>query len=224
MSWAQRISTAAAVVFAVLILIAAIVFSPFALDQLAGQRFDWARLSDVGQSYGAASAILSALAIIGVTFTLIIQVRQSNENRNYYIRELHTGLLRMGMTDERLLEAWGDIRVPPGLEPDLAVYTNLIVNYLSSLYETKTASLEEIRQHVGAIFDGAVGREYWKANRHTWLTFYRGRRKQLAEMIESEYRRAVASGPPARPLPASRKAQPSRRRLREHFGCSTSAP
>jgi hypothetical protein len=202
------------IVAAILSLIVAILASPLALQHLAGQRFDWARLSNVGQSYGAASAILSTLAIIGVAFTLIVQARESKESRNYSIREMHTNLMRIGMTDGKLLEAWGDLRVPDELDRDVAIYANLIVNYLVSLYETRTASLEEIRRHVESIFDGATGREYWKANRDTWLVFYRGRSKKVADMIEAEYRRSVASGPPVRPLPTVRDSQKSRRSRR----------
>ncbi|MGH3406799.1 MAG: DUF6082 family protein [Streptosporangiaceae bacterium] len=102
-----------------------IIFSPVALQHLAAHHFNWVQLSNVGRSYGAASAILSALAIIGVSFTLIVQARQSKENRNHYTREMRTDLLRIGMADERLLEAWGNIRVPTGIDRDLAVYENL---------------------------------------------------------------------------------------------------
>lgn len=217
MVWFQRISSAIVISFVALILIAGIIFSPIALQHLAAHRFNWAQLSNVGQSYGAASAILSALAIIGVSFTLIVQARQSKENRNYYIREMHTDLLRIGMADDRLLEAWGNIRVPKGFDRDLAVYENLIMNYFSSLYQTRTTSQEEIREHVRTIFDGAVGREYWKANRHIWLGYGKGRRKQLAKIIESEYQRSVAIGPPVRPLPALRSAQSPRRPRRVPF-------
>lgn len=213
----QRISSAIVISFIALILIVGIIFSPVALQHLAAHHFNWAQLSNVGQSYGAASAILSALAIIGVCFTLIVQARQSTENRNYYIREMHTDLLRIGMADERLLEAWGNIRVPTGFDRDLAVYENLIMNYFSSPYQTRTTNREEITEHVRTIFDGAVGREYWKANRHIWLGYGKGWRKQLARIIESEYQRAVAIGPPARPLPALRTAESPRRPHRVPF-------
>jgi len=175
------------------------------LQHLAGQRFDWAHLSNVGQSYGAASAILSTLAVIGVAFTLVVQARESKESRNYSIREMHTNLMRIGITDSKLLEARGDLRIPDGLDRDVAIYANLVANYLVSLRETRTAGLEEIRRPVDSLFDGATGREYWKANRDTWLVFYRGRSKKVADMIEAEYRRSGASGPAARPLPTMRE-------------------
>lgn len=210
----RKTAIAIVIIAAVLGLIVAILASPLALQQLAGRRFNWAHLSNVGQSYGAASAILSALAIIGVALALRVQVRESKESRNYSIREMHTNLMRIGMTDDKLLEAWGDLHVPDGLDLDVAIYANLIVNYLVSLYETRTASLEEIRRHVESIFDGATGREYWKANRDTWLVFYRGRSKKVANMIEAEYRRSVANGPPGRPLPTTPDSQTSSRSRR----------
>jgi hypothetical protein len=38
---------------------------------------EWERLGNIGQTYGAASAMLSVLALIGVTVSLILQARES---------------------------------------------------------------------------------------------------------------------------------------------------
>jgi hypothetical protein len=55
--------------------------SPFALRMLDLQSRDWERLSWVGQTYGAASALLSVLALIGIAVSLTLQARESNASR-----------------------------------------------------------------------------------------------------------------------------------------------
>ena len=67
--------------FAILFLIAGILslvlISPLYLRQLSQLRgIDWTKLSNVGQTYGAASAILSAVALVGISLSLLVQARQ----------------------------------------------------------------------------------------------------------------------------------------------------
>jgi hypothetical protein len=190
----------AAITLALVGLIIGIVISPLALQLLAKKKLNWSLFSNIGQSYGAVSAILSALAFLGIALALILQVRQSRESRIYSIRELHSNLLRMGMADSRYLEAWGNFSASVSLDRDVTIYANLMMNYLASLYETRAADLEEVRYYAREIFDGEVGRVYWESCRGAWLKFSRGRAKRLAWMIEDEYQRAVISGPPQRPL------------------------
>lgn len=71
--------------------------SPFALDAFRGSTSYWNRLSAIGQTYGAASAVLSVLAVIGVAVTLVLQARDSRALRLQAIRESHIRLLEMAM-------------------------------------------------------------------------------------------------------------------------------
>jgi hypothetical protein len=43
-----------------------VVLSPFALTELAHFRINWLQLSNIGQTYGAVSALLSSFALVGV--------------------------------------------------------------------------------------------------------------------------------------------------------------
>jgi hypothetical protein len=61
-------------VIAVIGALGGVVLSPLVIGRLgATNDAQWRRLSDIGQTYGAASAVLSVLALIGITFSLIIQ-------------------------------------------------------------------------------------------------------------------------------------------------------
>jgi ABC-type sulfate transport system permease subunit len=57
----------------------------------------WQRLSNIGQTYGAASAMLSVLALIGVAISLILQSRETRAAREQARRALHFELLKMAM-------------------------------------------------------------------------------------------------------------------------------
>src|SRR5947208_2108644 len=72
-------STLIAVVVIVLVLV---IFSPLALRQFGSVRgVSWARLSNIGQTYGAASALLTGLALVGVVGSLVFQVRAIQVSR-----------------------------------------------------------------------------------------------------------------------------------------------
>jgi hypothetical protein len=73
----RRLATGATVTAAGLGGLALILLSPLALswlDTLAG--VNWSRLSEIGQTYGAASAILATLAFGGVAVSVFLQAQQ----------------------------------------------------------------------------------------------------------------------------------------------------
>jgi Family of unknown function (DUF6082) len=77
-------------------LLSLILVSPLLLRQLAQIKgIDWTELSNIGQTYGAVSAILSAVALIGITISLVIQARQARTERVRITRERQMELLRI---------------------------------------------------------------------------------------------------------------------------------
>ena len=63
-------------------LLSLVLFSPLLLRELTHVKgIDWQQLSNVGQTYGAASAILSGIALVGVVFSLLVQARQAKTER-----------------------------------------------------------------------------------------------------------------------------------------------
>ncbi|MCO5971751.1 DUF6082 family protein [Actinoallomurus soli] len=57
--------------------VALIGISPIALGAFHGATDRWERLSFIGQTYGAASAIISVLALVGIVLTLSYQARET---------------------------------------------------------------------------------------------------------------------------------------------------
>src|SRR5215469_12947531 len=81
----RKLRKPAVVLIAIAIAVATawlVLISPLLLRQIARiHGVNWTMLGNVGQTYGAASALLSAIALIGVSASLVIQGRQARNER-----------------------------------------------------------------------------------------------------------------------------------------------
>lgn len=177
----------------VILIVGMIALSPLALVALNNKRVDWERLSAIGQSYGAVSAILSAVAVGGVIITLVLQSEQSKDARRFAIREMHRELLRMAIEKPLLLKAWGEFPARTEADPALIVYTNMVLNYFVLLHQAGAASLEEIRAHISFLANGDWTQRYWAETVDVWRTAFPGREREIIEAIDDEFRRARES-------------------------------
>lgn len=173
-----------------------ILLSPLALERLpVNSSADWSELSDMGQTYGAASAILAALALGGVAISLVMQRREAKAAREQALRGLHTDLLRMALDSEEYLACWG----PIGDSSDLAwyrqhIYLNLIVSHWQMMWEIGAISEDHLRITSRGIFGGALGRRFWREARQMRSDAIQSRReRQFHSIIDSEYLRAAES-------------------------------
>src|SRR6266536_2893354 len=74
---------------------ALIVASPLLMAWVARIRLPWRDLGDIGQAYGAVSAVVSGLAICGVAASLIMQQRQNRTTELHTVRQRHFDLVRL---------------------------------------------------------------------------------------------------------------------------------
>src|SRR5881227_922280 len=89
--------------------VALIGVSPIALGVFNGDTRHWERLSFIGQTYGAASALISVLALVGIVVTLTYQAREVKLSREEARRQAIGDLLKMAMEDTDLDECWGPV-------------------------------------------------------------------------------------------------------------------
>src|SRR5690349_15819323 len=75
--------------------VALIGISPIALGAFHGPTDKWERFSFIGQTYGAASAIVSVLALVGIVLTLSYQARETKLAREETRRQAISDLLKM---------------------------------------------------------------------------------------------------------------------------------
>jgi hypothetical protein len=212
----RRPARGAIIGIAVLVVIAGvlglILLSPLLLrgmDPLGGT--DWTRLSEIGQTYGAASAILSALAFGGVAVSLFFQARQAKAQQIQMVREYYRELVQMALDNpEVYLPCHRPIKVA-GLDLEgkrQHLYVRLRINYAAMATEVGVMDESALRGDLlEGLFQGTAGREYWKEARHRLMVNTRPATRRFVRIVDEEYRKAVAAGPPVmgRTLEAERK-------------------
>jgi hypothetical protein len=191
--------------------VALVAASPLALD-LFGRERTWAERSEIGQTYGAAAALLSVLALVGISVSLVLQAREAKVARDHASRTTHSELLQMAMQEPAYRECWGPIDFARSDEElRQHAYTNLIVSYWQSRFEVGTFSETHLRAGAAAMFAAAPGRRFWTVTRQVRLqTAHSRRSRRFHRILDEEYEKAVAAGPPAsRPSEASATSPPS---------------
>jgi hypothetical protein len=188
-----------ALAFMVTLIITVVVVSPWIMHAaISTSKMDWSTLGNMGQAYGGAAAVITALALSGVAASLILQMRDSRATLEQ-MRTYQLELVRMGLDHPEV--RWA--RTVPGAEIsqdklNVMSYINLWVMYWFRLYRFKGISIVEIRMQMhDTIFSTDVGREYWEIARGFFDETQKGRRERLVlKAIEEEYHRALSAGPP----------------------------
>jgi hypothetical protein len=198
-----------AVLIAVTSMLGSVLLSPLLIRRVGtGRSVDWTRLSEVGQTYGAASAILSTLAISGVVISLLFQARQARAQQIQVLRGYHLELLRETLENPRLyIPCWGwTIDVPTVDGKRQRIFTIMTMNYARMGYEVGVISELSLRVVLADFFNGEIGRKYWERARHDWtLVSTKGRReRRFVRIVENEYTKAILAGPPRIPTAVER--------------------
>jgi len=160
---------------------------------------NWRRLADIGQTYGAASAVFSALAVTGVAVGLIYQARQLRLARVQAARDKHEQLLTLVMGEP---ETYGTmlgrrLAAMPSVELRRYLYWLMAFNYFKFGYESGVISEHDLRvDGLPAYFASADGRRHWET-----MSGYLDPRapavhRRFRAIVEDEYQKAVAAGPP----------------------------
>jgi hypothetical protein len=186
----------------------AVVFSPLALREFGtSAHINWSQLSNIGQTYGAVSALLTAMALAGVVASLLFQARDVRLTKEQAIRTFHHELIRMQLDDPfymNALGASGDMAIPAERDKArLNLYVHLWVSFWQTFYAMGMMPESQLRSACKLeLFRGRPGRDYWEQARGTRPLYTKDRHVQKFDRIlEEEYRKAIASqsevAPPA---------------------------
>jgi hypothetical protein len=150
---------------------------------------DLVRFSNVGQAFGSISAILSAIALIGVVASLHFQMRQAEVSRIEVMRNIRIGLLQFALDRPRYLAAWGmssDRNVEEN--QDLA-YASLVFGHLKTAYLFRLLTDFELNAYLVNAFRNDVVVRFWRENREIYLADnLLGRNAQrFARIVDSRY-------------------------------------
>lgn len=194
-----------------LTIVGLVVLSPLALAGIAHFRSDWGQLSNIGQTYGAISAVLSALALGGIIASLLYQARDTRIAHEQMSRTFQFDLIKMELEDPSLMVAmgapWGaDLPSDPDSLREF-LYVQMWVTYLASSYVTGETSKSTVRQVAALeLFQGRAGRTYWSAVGKRQIANSRGRRNNFYRLLDDEYNKAISSGVPV-PVPVNSLAK-----------------
>jgi hypothetical protein len=208
----------------VALIVAGTIISPTILlliERVAG--VDWKHLADIGQTYGVASAIYSALAVAAVAVGLLYQARAYRLARVQSIRTSHREILGRVMDNPRLYaSALGLTTLRP--TNDLLqqhLMTTSWVGYLYSAYDVGVVREKDLRSEtLPFLFSGESGRNWWETARHWWLSATDHKNREFGRILDEAYRDAVAAGPavPTMPEPETEMHKPAANRTRLVLG------
>ncbi|WP_067800167.1 DUF6082 family protein [Actinomadura formosensis] len=189
--------------------------SPVALGLFQGDATRWERLSFIGQTYGAASALLSAFALAGIVVTLVLQARDTKVNREQGQRLAHLELLKMALDNPLYRRAWGPLPSGHDTNADLQeIYVNLIFSNWQMSFELKTMDERLLRVVASTLFKGEPARRFWaKARRTRIATSATRRERRFHRIVDEMYQAAEAQGPPLPDLGRQRESA-----IRRHRG------
>ncbi|MDS1270756.1 DUF6082 family protein [Lipingzhangella sp. LS1_29] len=194
------------VVLLTVLVVAVVGVSPFGLSWFTELPQDWQELSLVGQTYGAASAVLAGLALLGIVATLVLQVREMRNTREVALRQSNSELLRMAMDHPEYLECWGtNFPADAGRADRQRMYTNLIVSQWEMAYESGAMGDAMLRAVARKVLAGPIGWEYWRDVRDIRLDTAETRRaKRFHRLLDKEFHQL----PDPREHPAQRRDAP----------------
>ncbi|BCY12723.1 hypothetical protein L3i22_078110 [Actinoplanes sp. L3-i22] len=185
--------------------------APVVLARLYTGNQDWSRVSDIGQAYGAASAVISTLALGGVLVGLVVQYRQYAAARLQSLKDNTRDVVRMAMEDPFLQQCWGGRIAPPGMEERAFSYCNMVMNAWKAAWELNDLSEAQARSYLANFFDSEVPREFWRMHGDWHLRVKpTNRRERFLAIVDEEYLRSVKAGPPSRPYETPAEIPPNR--------------
>jgi hypothetical protein len=167
-----------------------IVVSPVLFGDLNATDRDWAYLSAVGQAYGGVSAILSGLALCGITASLVLQRQQALSDRMAATSQRHFDILRLALDDPALAQVLAPERASSAYVRE-QIFANLIMTFWYRSWRQRIINEYELRTSVARMFMSSVSREWWARVRPFWLegTSTRIERKFTA-VVQSEWVKA----------------------------------
>ena len=183
-------------------IVALTIVSPLILDWgVTRFSFDPSSASELGQSYGAVSALISAFALGFVIRSLFVQRRQTDVMQGHNSRMMQLELLKLAIENPSLRIAFGPTYGEGASESDFAIhsYVNLWFRYQQMNYVQGEESEAGLRHALSeTFFAGETGREVWSK---VFLAFEaeadNPRKRKFVEIVQAEFERSGSAGRPS---------------------------
>ncbi|MEV6691879.1 DUF6082 family protein [Micromonospora sp. NPDC051196] len=194
--WLRNRKTALLVITTLVVsIITIVIFSPFFINLALGGRSGWVELSNVGQAYGAASALLSALALAGIVVSLFLQWRLNLMSYAVAARERHFELVKMAIDRPEISYLVGDGLIDPKTLPKL-LHINLWVGHWRLLWEIGEMDEFRLRLAFADLFRNPVAQRWWNQYGSAWSTQDGKRDRVFIELANQELRKVEGHANP----------------------------
>lgn len=153
-------------------------------------KVNWTVLSNIGQAYGLVSALVSAIALSGVAFSLILQRRQYEITQLQTLRAMQFELVQMGYQNPNLSEVFGADERPDYMAEHR--YINLWFMYYQAGYRIGAFSDSTMSRIATSSFRSERFRQWWLDDRETYAAHAdtaTGRR--FVTLVDNAYREVV---------------------------------
>jgi Family of unknown function (DUF6082) len=159
--------------------------------------YNWVVLGNVGQAFGFIAAIVSALALIALAWSVNLQVRESRAQRLEAHRQTHMQLVGMALNDSSLHLAWPFREATISSERRHA-YLNLLFSWWQYIYSSGLSSDEDTRDVIKDILRGQPARDYVLTSRPFRSRSPSPREQLFLKIVDDVYADAVQQ--PAEPV------------------------
>jgi Family of unknown function (DUF6082) len=157
-----RATSVALLIGIVIAVLTLVIVSPLALRAIALiPNMSWPELGNIGQTYGAVSALLAALALVGVAAAVLTQNRDLRHSRWESARARHFEIIRMALDDPLYRQVYG-ARAMPENAARLEGYINLLLEYWAMLWEFGDIEEERLRTFLAELLGSGAGHVYWR--------------------------------------------------------------
>jgi Family of unknown function (DUF6082) len=161
-----------------------------------------ARMANVGEAYGAPSALLAGVAMIGVTAALVFQIRQFKTGQAIEMRKMQIDLMRMVMDDPALRPTSPNYPDLSTEERRRAIYSNLMFKYLELGYEIGYVSRESLELELSEQFRiDEIGEMWRKARRQFAASASNRGQRDFVDIADRSLAAASAGAPVAALVP-----------------------
>ncbi len=173
---------------------------PLLMMLLSAAALPWNELADVGDAFGGASAVLSALALSGVGASLLFQQRQIRQELADLDRQQHIELLKLAIEHPELIEVL-DRDTAGTSHPRHEIYANLAMMYWLAIWQLGEIDDAELRGMAASMFRSDISRRWWSRVGGEWIgTRLHPERHRFLEIITREHTAATLSEPPPGPI------------------------
>jgi hypothetical protein len=175
-------------------------------------------VSDIGQSYGAASAVISTVALGVVLVGLITQHRQFKSGRLKTLSDMTEELVRLAMDEPVYRQCRGARTAPETIDEDIFYYCNRVLKSWKRAWELRDLPEAQARSYLANFFDSEIPRLFWQIHGDWHMQGKaRNRRERFLAMTNEEYLRAVKGGPPSRRREQRQPSRSAAKSRRQHL-------